>query len=113
MQLNKTYWEIYKQKFQESDVTIEGIVSFLKKDYGIKLLPIENPQTKNFKSYIDSQTKDIKCIVYINCYEDETNRIRPLICGVTKTGKWEVLIMILISMPMMVDIRMKYQEETS
>ncbi|MEQ7214906.1 MULTISPECIES: hypothetical protein [Enterococcus] len=86
---SKSIWEIYIDNFLNNDVTITDITKFLKNIYNIKLERYEinvQPRT-HWKFKLEKEIKDKKNIVYINCYENKNYGSKPLICGVTKTGK--------------------------
>ena len=73
--------------FYAFDIAIKQ--KFLIDDYGIELLhiSIETPVEPyhRWKAELRRKTKGLSNIVYINCYKDH-GVLRPLICGVTKTG---------------------------
>lgn len=86
---NKSLWKIYKEKYLNRKTSFTDIEKFLIDDYCIELLhiSIETPVEPyhRWKAELRRKTKGLSNIVYINCYEDN-EVLRPLICGVTKTG---------------------------
>ncbi|MDT1946491.1 hypothetical protein MX634_16265 [Carnobacterium maltaromaticum] len=86
---NKSLWKIYKERYLNRKTSFTDIEKFLIDDYGIELLhiSIETPVEPyhRWKAELRRKTKGLSNIVYINCYEDH-EVLRPLICGVTKTG---------------------------
>ena len=87
---NKSLWKIYKERFLNRKTSIKDIEKFLREDYGVELrhISIDKPvePKSHWKYELFCKTKDLSNIVYINCYEDH-GVLRPLICGVTKTGE--------------------------
>ena len=86
---NKSLWKIYKERYLNRKTSIKDIEKFLREDYGVELrhISIDKPvePKSHWKYELFCKTKDLSNIVYINCYEDN-EVLRPLICGVTKTG---------------------------
>ena len=87
---NKSLWKIYKERYLNRKTSFTDIEKFLIDDYGIELLhiSIETPVEPyhRWKAELRRKTKGLSNIVYINCYKDH-GVLRPLICGVTKTGE--------------------------
>ena len=87
---NKSLWKIYKERYLNRKTLITDIEKFLIVEYGIELLQIciETPVEPRRRWFYElfCKTEDLSNIVYINCYEDH-GVVRPLICGVTKTGE--------------------------
>lgn len=88
--IEKTIRDIYINNFLKSEFTITDIKLFLKETYGINLIKyhIDVRPNRRWKFILEKEIKDIKNIVYINCYKDRGGKSKPFICGVTKTGKY-------------------------
>ena len=85
----KNIRETYMAGFLENKATISDITEFLYNVYDIELKEYELEEIKPYSRWkynLDKQIMDIKNVVYINCYRDGNNEIKPFICGVTKTG---------------------------
>lgn len=86
--MTKSIREIYMEIFSENEFTISDIKKFLKHTYGIELKKhlIDVSSDRYWKYNLENKIKDIRNIVYINCYKDSNGKTKPFICGVTKTG---------------------------
>lgn len=88
--MTKSIREIYMGNFLKNGATVTDIRIFLKRTYDIELKEYKinaQPHTR-WKFNLEKEIKDIKNIVYINCYEIKGCKSKPFICGVTKTGTY-------------------------
>ena len=87
-------WKIYTEEFVNRDTTLEDINDYLKTTYKKELAEFsiegsapDKPSGNRWRSKLRKDWTQLSNIVYIKCYMNQEEESRPLIVGITKTGK--------------------------
>lgn len=84
-------WDIYVSEFIKRDTKIEEIKKYLNNTYKKELVQFsivgsEIPYNR-WRNRLANEWSELANIVYIKCYKNNREESRPIIVGVTKTGK--------------------------